>query len=230
MEDKSLRKRQQIAKANKMMFLWVAGTSVIVGFAVVGAVFLGQKLLFNEKVLAEKSNTISTLRASTDAIDELKRNVRLLDTNQGLIDSRAKDDDRAIRVILDALPADANSLAFGSSLQQVLLADIPGLSIEDGMQVQSMDDPNFDASEYVEDASSDSAGEAGQRMGFRFTVNGSPEVLTEVLRRLEKSIRAINLTSIEVESQNNRLSMSVVGHTFYEPERTVELREKAVRP
>ncbi len=234
MEDKSIRKRQQIAKSNKVMFLWVMGTSVVVGFAAVGAVFLGQKLFFNEKVLAEKSNTVSTLERSAEAVDDLKQNVRLLDTNQALMDSRAREDDRAIQAILDALPADPNSLAFGSSLQRVFLANIPGLVIEDGMQVQSLDGEgeSFGGEEYVEGevGLEEPAEVGGERMAFRFEVSGSPEALTEVLTRLERSIRAIKLTSLELEGEGNKLKLSVVGYTFYQPEKTVELVEKAVSP
>ena len=45
----ALRKRQQIASANRTMFLWVAGASVIVGAALVVAVFMTNKLIFTRK-------------------------------------------------------------------------------------------------------------------------------------------------------------------------------------
>ena len=44
----AIRKRTQIAMANRAMFLWVAGVSVVFGFALVGSIFLNQMLLFNE--------------------------------------------------------------------------------------------------------------------------------------------------------------------------------------
>jgi len=46
--DTALRKRTQISQANRTMFLWIAGASALVGFALVASIFLGQKLLFNE--------------------------------------------------------------------------------------------------------------------------------------------------------------------------------------
>ena len=54
-KDVAIRKRQQIAGANRTMFLWVAAISVVVGFCAVAALFLTQNMLFNEKVLSEKS-------------------------------------------------------------------------------------------------------------------------------------------------------------------------------
>ena len=68
--DTALRKRTQISKANRTMFLWIAGASALVGFAVVTSIFLGQQLLFNEKVLLEKNKTVSTLNANNKIVEE----------------------------------------------------------------------------------------------------------------------------------------------------------------
>jgi len=58
----AFRKRAQIAKANRVMFLWVAGVSVVFGVALVGTIFLTQMLFFNERALQEKDRTIATLQ------------------------------------------------------------------------------------------------------------------------------------------------------------------------
>ena len=71
-EGTALRKRQQIAKANRMMFLWIAGVSVVVGIALVASIFLAQKAFFNEKVLAEKSKTASTLVKNNKVVGVLQ--------------------------------------------------------------------------------------------------------------------------------------------------------------
>lgn len=126
----ALRKRTQIAKANRMMFLWIAAGSVVIGCALVVAFFLGQKLIYNERVLAEKETTVAILSANNKIVPELETQVRVLDTNEALALARASDEDQNIRVILDALPSDANSLALGASLQNKLLAGISGLTIE----------------------------------------------------------------------------------------------------
>ena len=124
----AIRKRTQIAMANRVMFIWVAGVSVVFGFALVGSMFLTQMLLFNNRVIQEKNRTIATLMTDNSNVQDLESKVRLLDTNQALIDSKATPDDRAVQVILDALPSEANSLALGASIQKKLLA-IPGLEI-----------------------------------------------------------------------------------------------------
>ena len=129
-KDAAIRKRTQIAKANRTMFVWVAAVSVVFGFALVGSIFLAQKIFFNEKVLTEKDKTISVLNKDNSNVSELESQVRVLDTNQALATAKAKPTDQTIQVILDALPSEANSLALGASLQNVLLNGVSGLSLQ----------------------------------------------------------------------------------------------------
>lgn len=225
----ALRKRTQIAKANRTMFLWIAAGSAIVGCALVVAFFLGQKLIYNEKVLAEKEKTVSILRSNNANIPELETQVRVLDTNAALASAKAKDDDQAIQVILDALPSDANSLALGASLQNKLLAGIPGLTIE-SLQI----DPVQGIESFADDVASEDASESGDvvanQITFQFSVSGSQDALKQVLSNLERSIRAIDITSLRIESQGSNQLMTVQARAFYEPARTIELYDKVVEP
>lgn len=221
-----IRKRQQITKANRTMFLWVAAASVVVGFSLVIAIFLWQKISFGEKVLAEKSKTLATLNQDLERVPALRDNIRLLETNENLKETRLKDDDRAIQSVLDALPADANSTALGSSLQSKLLAGINGVTL-DAIKV----DPVIGV-ETVENTVEGT--DPGQnKINFTFTVSvasNNPDGLRDVLLRLERSIRAINVTSLTIEQQGTRLVMSAAGHAYYQPARSIELKDKVVRP
>jgi hypothetical protein len=230
-KETALRKRQQIAKANRMMFIWVAGVSVIVGVAAVVSLFLIQKVLFNEKVLAEKTNTASALEHNNDVIDDLKNEIRVLNTNEALRSSAAPGEDQPVQVVLEALPSVANSSALGSSLQEKFLNDpaltIESLNVDPVAGIEALGESN------VQDfsASVDSDGEG--QINFRFTVStgtNDATALKNLLQRLERSIRAINITLLNIETQGNRLILSVEGHAFYEPARTVELRDKTVTP
>lgn len=227
----AMRKRTQIAKANRVMFIWVAVVSVIVGFGLVGSIFLAQKLFFNEKVLAEKNKTISTLNTNNANVSELEANVRALNTNQALIDAQAKPTDQAIQAILDALPSDANSLALGASLQNKLLAGINGLTLQ-SLQV----DPVLGVEQLSTDgttaatATTTSSSISNNQITFRFSVSGSPTALQQVLTNLEKSIRAINVTSLRIESQGSTEVLSVEAQAFYEPTVVVQLTDKLVKP
>lgn len=223
----AFRKRAQIAKANRVMFAWVAAVSVIFGVAAVGTIFLTQILLFNERVLQEKDRTIATLKQNNGNVKALEDQVRLLDTNQALIDSKAKPEDQAIQVILDALPSDANSLALGASLQNKLLAGISGLELN-SLQVDQVAGLEYLSANDVVDNSSQSVDKQGE-ITFRFSVTGNEAALKQALKNLESSIRTIDIISLKIENQGSKLQLIVQARAFYEPSRVVKLRDKTVK-
>jgi len=223
----AFRKRSQISKANRTMFLWIAGASALVGFAVVASVFLGQKLLFNEKVLLAKNTTVSTLTANNAAVEELQTQVRVLDTNESLMKARAKDTDQAVQVILDALPGDANSLALGASLQNKLLAGIPGLTIE-SLQVEPVTGVETLLDTSVESGAATE--ESVNQITFSFAVSGSQDALRQALQNLERSIRTIDIVNLQIENQGTVQLLTVQARAFYEPTKNVVLYDKVVKP
>lgn len=226
----AIRKRQQIANANRMMFMWVAGISAVVGIALVISLFLLQKAWFNEKVLAEKGKTASILTKNNEVVGDLKDQIRVLNTNKDLKSTMIDGETQPVQVVLDALPADANSSALGSSLQEKLLNDsaltIESLNVDPVVGVESQSDTS------VQDASSDEPTGENQ-ITFRFSVStdvNNASALKSLLQRLERSIRAIDVSTLTVETQGNRLVLTVEGRAFYEPAKTVELKEKTVKP
>lgn len=230
----ALRKRQQIANANRMMFMWVAGVSVVVGIAAVASLFLVQKALFNEKVLGEKSKTASTLVKNNEVVEELQNQIRVLNTNDSLKNAMVPGEAQPVQVVLDALPSSANSSAFGASLQRQFLT-------ADGIQLDSLNvDPIADAEVSTYDGSAagsanSSPTEGGGEYQVRFSFDVSTDVnnaagLKDLLVRLGHSIRPITLTSVDIEVQGPRLLLKAEGHTYYQPTRTVDLKDKVVKP
>lgn len=223
--DVAIRKRTQIAQANKTMFLWIAIASALVGSALVVSFFLVQKGLYAEKVLAAKQETVSTLDKNNKATPGLEDQIRVLDTNQALIESKANEGDQAVQVILDALPSEANSLALGASLQNKLLAGIPGLTLQT-LQVNSVVGVETLSSARTSARTAKVA--AGKEISFNFAVVGSPEAIKAVLQNMERSIRLIDVVSLTIENQQNSQLMTVQAKAYYEPTKTIELRDKKV--
>lgn len=231
-QNTAIRKRQQIANANRMMFVWVAAVSALVGIAAVASLFLLQKAWFNEKVLAEKSKTASTLTQNNKVVNGLKDEVRVLNTNSALKSAMAPGEDQPVQVVLDALPAEANSSALGSSLQEKFLNDpaltIESLNVDPVAGVESQTDGGD-----IQDASVSDQAASGNQITFRFTVStdvNNASALKTLLQKLERSIRAINISTLSIETQGSRLVLTVDGNAFYEPAKTVELKDKTVKP
>ncbi len=222
----AIRKRTQVDMTNKFMFIWVAGASVLFGFALVASIFLSQMSFYNEKVLSEKQKTITTLDNNIKAVSGLEDNVRALDANQSLMSLKAQPDDRAVQVILDALPSEANSSALGASIQNKLLSGIDGLSLI-SLQV----DPVVGIESSGGGSSYESSSSVSQyAISFRFSASGSEVALKKALSNLEASIRAIDIVSLKIEGQDAEHNvMTVQARAYYEPAQAVELKDKVVK-
>jgi hypothetical protein len=225
-------KRQDIQKANKNMFFWVAGVSVVVGAAIVVSIFLMQKVMFKEKVLSEKKKTETILVANNKAAENLKNNVRALNANQELIDSMITGEQNAVSVVLDALPSTANSSAFGASLQKKIL-ETEGITIDSLIvdPVVGIESQNTMSSTLQDSASS--SGSSTNVIYFKFTIStpsDRPTALKTALERIEKSIRPIDITTLSVSTETSRTSLTASGVTYYEPAKSVQLINKTVKP
>lgn len=232
----ALRKRAQISKANKTMFVWVACASVVVSVAAVLVVMMVQKGMHNQKAISELNNTVRTLRQNNEVVGELENQVRALGSNEALLKLRASDDDNALQVILDALPAEPNPSALGASLQSKLLS---GVSVE-SVQITPIEDGTLDAP--VEETTTDASGETESadaseatnapvvgRISFQFSVQGEPDELKELLSRLERSIRTIQISHISLESSGGKQVLSVEGEAYYLPAKQIELNNVDIK-
>jgi hypothetical protein len=208
----SMKKRQIIANSNRTMFIWVAIMSAVVGISVVVGYFLIQQIVYKAKVTAKLDTTLSTLRENNKNAQVLVENVRVLETNDALNSAKAQPSEKALQVILDALPADANSLALGASLQQNLLVGIDGITV-DSLSVSSTDDGTA-----VE----------GQ-IPFTMTVRANDaNALRDLLRKLERSIRIIDIDSFSLEKGEKDYSMSIQAHAYYQVAKQIQLTQKVV--
>ena len=215
----ALRKRAQIAKANRIMFIWVAGASVIVSASIVMVIVMIQKGVHNQAAISKLNDTVKTLKQNNSNVGELENSIRKLGSNQSLLGLRANESNNALQVILDALPADANPSALGASMQTKLFpADLEVESIQIipmGEAVSTTDGTSSEPSNTIE---------------FRFTVKGDTAQLKSLLERLERSIRTIQLKRVVIESMGAKQSLSVEGEAYYEPAKQLQLNNVEIKP
>lgn len=220
-----MKERQIIANSNRTMFFWVAGMSAIVGVCAVASIFLVQQLAFKTKVTVELDKTLSVVTKNNKVANQLIENVRLRGTDASLSSIKAQPDDQALQVVLDALPADENTLALGSSLQQKLIGTVDGVTIE-SLAV----DPPVSTDDTVVN-SSVSASDGPQKMTFTTTVSATdPNLLKELLVKLERSIRVIDVDDLMLEKGATKYTMTLKAHAYYMPATSVELTDKVVKP
>ena len=248
-KETGLRKRSQIKKANRTMFIWVALMSAVAMICLVVSYHLVLTTLFKGRVIVAKAQTIGNLQTSIKNTernneDGLREQILALDANENLAMVKASPEDKALQVILDALPSTANPLSFGASLQTVLLVGPEGLNIKnisveaasssldastDEAGAQPSDSSNEGEEATTENENNVAAETSAVPMSFSFVVEGPETSLQEVLQRLEKSIRTIYVKAINIERHGGVNEMSVTGNVFYQLEKTAALQEKVVK-
>ena len=223
----ALRKRQQIDSSKRTMFIFVAVAAFVSGMALVVSFFLVQQIWFQGRVISQKQATVNTINANLKAVDGLKDNIRLLDTNEALSSVKSSDDSSAVQAVLDALPTEPNADALGASLQVMFVGAIDGLTIES----LSVTDPSDEGA--LTASGSDSEPESNDPnlgIGFSMSVSGSAEQLKALLARFERSIRVIKIDSLSVEASKDSLTMDIEGRAYYQPAYDVKIDKKVIKP
>ena len=226
-KDVALRKRQQIDSSKRTMFIFVAVAAFVSGMALVVSFFLVQQIWFQGRVISQKQATVNTINANLKAVDGLKDNIRLLDTNEALSSVKSSDDSSAVQAVLDALPTEPNADALGASLQVMFVGAIDGLTIES----LSVTDPSDEGA--LAASGSDSEPESNDPnlgIGFSMSVSGSAEQLKALLARFERSIRVIKIDSLSVEASKDSLTMDIEGRAYYQPAYDVKIDKKVIKP
>lgn len=214
----AIRKRQQIDSSKKTMFIFVASAAFLAGIALVVSIFLIQQIVFHSKIIIEKQSTISRLDKNLKTIDELKKNIRVLDTNTALNSIKSSDESNALQTILDALPDNPNADAFGASLKNKFIDTTTGVTIQSLSVSQAGSGGE----------SSESA--PANTVSFTMEVSGPADRLKELVTKFESSIRVIDLKALEIQRNEDKLSLVVRGVAYYQPAQTVQLENKVVKP
>jgi len=237
-KDAALLKRQQIARANRMMFMWIIGASVIVGAAGVSSLFMVRKAAFNNKILTAENKTIKTLKDNNAAVDELRKNVRVLNTDPALASAKAFSDEQTIRVILDALPDEKNIPALGASLQKELI-NVPGVDLESlgFTDLSGGGDDQAALDDSVTEAPTGVVSDGGSTIAFTMRLNAdssgstsATQKLDQVLRNLERSIRAVKILNSKLEISPSGATMVISAVAYYQPAVSLELKNETIKP
>ncbi|MDR0397661.1 MAG: hypothetical protein LBH36_00540, partial [Candidatus Nomurabacteria bacterium] len=202
-QEVAIKKVQAISQAGRNMFIAVALASVVVGFSIVGSIFLVQKMIFNAKVIGEKQNTADILHRNNEVIGRLANEVKILESNSALQSVTTNSDSNALRTIPDALPSVNNPISLATSVMVKLLriegADADSFRLDNTSTAPAESEAAEEATDTTEEgAESTAIVQNIHEIGFRFEVSGNPESVLKVIQNLERSIRQIDITTMEI--------------------------------
>lgn len=216
-----IKKRQQIAQANKMIFVWVIIASVVVSLCGVTIQFLFRQAAFNQKVISAKLETQGTLSDNIENVQELKKNVDALLADTRLSTVKANENDSNLKVVLDALPTANDGSALGASLQQVILPK---------SKVETSDLTTISSLILTEDEEVPTAQGEALTSNFNFAATGDYGRIQTMFGDLERTIRPMNVQTFTMQGVDGAIRATVTGVTYYSPEQSVQLGKKSIKP
>ncbi len=212
-----LKKRQQIEIAGRVMFVWVAVAASALSFCAATGQYLFVRWEHNNSVLAAKQKAADTLGTNIDNAKNLIKEVDGLVADSALGAVRTNPQDPNTKSVLDALPTTFDPAALATSLQQVVLS-------KSGVAIDSISVP-----QELDVQSEDSKKAVPQEMSFSFIISGSYENIKKALVDIEKTIRPINITSLNLAGSDNNLRAAIEATTYYQPPKSVEVGEESVK-
>ncbi len=232
-----LKKRQQIENAGRSMFIWVAIASVAVSICIVTAQFLFQKWTYNNRVLDAKYKAAEQLKKNITNAKQLQDAVNALVSNDDLASVKTNTDDPNTQSVLDALPSRFDSTALATSFQQVILKH-SGVTVE-GISVPSDQDPSASANAGATGGAPTTANPTStktpgtattpQEMRFTLTVSGSYDKIRNMFLDLERTIRPMKLTAVDLSGDDANMTATIGGVTYYQPSKSANIKQEVVK-
>lgn len=217
-----LKKRQQIAAANRAIFIWVIIASIVLSFTVVAGQFLVRTLLFNQKIISQKADTESTLDDNKQAIEELKANVDALVSDANLKSVLADPAFKATQGVIDALPTKLDNAALASSLQNKIL-------LGSGVKIEEI---TFPSSEILDDPLA-SPGEVGVAVEQPFTlkISGTYQQVLAALTDINRSIRPMSFDKLSIKASGpNEVNLELEAKAYFQEPISIELKKEKLKP
>lgn len=218
----SFTKRALISKANSTMVVATGIAAFVVVFCAVASKTLIGQASYQNKVISAKKQALATLESDLAARDSLVASYKtFVDTPQNVIGGNPegtgdKDGDNA-KIILDALPSKYDFPALTTSLEKLI--SMEGLVI---MGISGTD-------EEITQAAQASGTPQPVAMPFQVRVGGSYESIKSFVNVLERSIRPFQVLKVEVSGSEGSMTATIDAQTFYQPEKTLNIKSEVVR-
>jgi hypothetical protein len=220
-------KKIAIDKAYATIVIAVSISAFIAVFSLVASKALLSQRSYQSKVIGAKKLALQTLENNLVAADQLAvsyqeftgATTNILGGNP--FGDAEKDGDNA-RIVLDALPSKYDFPALTTSIDKLLRDQgLPPSSI-----TGTDDEVSYSASA---GAASGSSGTSPVEMPFSVEVTTGSTKGKALLRLFERSIRPIDIQTLNIEGSDNKLKFNINAITYFQPEKKVNVTTKAVQ-
>ena len=215
-------KRVQINKANTRMVVMVAVAAFIATFTLVASRALLSKRSYQAKVIGIKVKAVNQLDDNVQATTNLVTSYKsFVGTSTNVIGGNpagtgGNDGDNA-KITLDALPSQYDFPALATSLQKIL-----------GQNNYKIDSINGTDDEIAQQNAQSSTPQPVE-MPFSISTTTDLNGAKNLMQIFEKSIRPIQVQSLDVSGNNGSLQLTISALTYYQPQKSLNIQSEVVK-
>jgi hypothetical protein len=208
-------KKVLIDKANSSMFIALTVSAAIVVFSLMSTRSLIKLSNHKSHVIREKKSVSATLAKNDQEIGRLIDSFKAFDSAP---ESVIATSEKNSKIVLDALPPKYDFPALATSLEKILTDG--GYTING---ITGIDN------ETTESSTSSSSSPQPVEMPFTLTVSGPYAQIKNLPVDLERSIRPIHISMVDLAGTESDARITVTAKTFYQPGKNLELGSKEVK-
>ncbi|MFZ1484007.1 MAG: hypothetical protein WAS36_03265 [Candidatus Saccharimonadales bacterium] len=217
-----LTKRALIDKTNTTIVIIVSIAAFVSVFSLVATKTLVSQIAYQNRVISDKRAAVKQLTINNENMDKLKVSYNAFTgSTSNVLDGIStgigpKDGDNA-KIVLDALPNVYDFPATVASVQ-VLAASNGTLS-----GISGTDNEVQEASNRL------SATPNAVQIPFDMTSKGNYQQLVGLISALQRSIRPIEVQTLDVTGESGELNINIKAATYYQPGKSLAIKTKVVK-
>lgn len=217
------KKRILIDKANARIVAIVSIAAAVVVLGMVSSKVLISQAAYQNRIITKKKQAVSTLKVDTDQVKKLQVSYDdFVNLEKNIIGGNrsgiAENDGENSKIILDALPSQYNFPELTTNLEALVETQSAKLT-----SISGTDD------EVVQGSNRLSATPKPVAMPFQFTVTDNYTKVQAVTAALERSIRPIQIQTLDLSGDQNTMVLSVTAQTYYQPAKTLNVGKVVVK-
>lgn len=219
----SFTKRSLINKANSTIVIATTVAAFVLVFSLVAGKSLVGQMVYQNKIIGAKKDAMKQLREDLEARDSLAASYNTFVAESPNVlagDPKGngdKDGDNA-KLVLDALPSKYDFPALTTSLEKIITGQ--NLSI---LGINGTDQ------EADQEGNQTSPDPEPIPMPFQIQVSGSYGSVQNLIDVFLHSIRPFQIIHLELAGDESSMSATIDAQTFYQPEKSLEIKKEVVK-
>jgi hypothetical protein len=216
-------KRIMIDKANARVVIYVSVAAFIVVFCLVATKTLVSQAAYQNKVIKVKRTAVNQLKSDIAATGQLKTAYDAFNsTPQNVLggnpEGTGAQDGTNAKIVLDALPSSYDFPGLTTSLEALL-----------GSQKVTINSITGTDDEVAQSGNQTSVNPTPVPIPFSTMTKGSYGDVQKVITAYERSIRPMQIVSLDISGQSSELTLSVGAQTYYQPAKSLNIKKEVVK-